>query len=325
MSTKTAVISSEFLWRRIHSFTGFWLVLYLFLHLITNSQAGLWIGEDGHGFIRMVNKLESLPYLQVIEVLLIAVPIAIHGIWGIKRALQARLNQKKNSGAAPYLPYSRNHAFAWQRLTSWILLFGIIGHVAQMRFLDAPKKAVISRGETYFVKITFDEGLYTLTSRLHVALFTPQEVSQIKEELRAREDIKLPTLSKSATFEPDQQMARVLLQEAKEEKAWMQKLASYHLKSSELVAVTATPGTAYLLMVRNTFKNPVMAIFYTIFLLAAVFHAGNGLWTFLITWGALLSFRSQKAMIPISLFAMLLLSVLGMAAIWCSYWVNLRV
>ena len=324
MIAKTNFISPEFFWRRVHSFTGFWLVLYLLLHLITNSQAGLWIGDDGHGFIQMVNKLESLPYLQVVEFLLIGMPIVIHGAWGIKRAMEARFNQGKNRGDKPSLSYERNYAFAWQRLTSWILLIGIIGHVVQMRFLDAPKKVLTSRGEAYFVKISFDEGLYTLTNRLHVALFTPQELTQVREELRARGAIETPPLEKSATFEPDQQMARVLLQEAKEEINWMGTLTSYHLKSNELVAVSGTPGTAYLLMVRNTFKNPVMAILYTIFLLATVFHAGNGLWTFLITWGALLSFRSQKAMIPLSILGMLFLSTLGLAAIWCSYWVNLR-
>jgi len=67
-----------------------------------------------------------------------------------------------------------------------------------------------------------------------------------------------------------------------------------------------------------------MAILYTIFLLAAAFHAFNGLWTFLITWGFILSYRSQRAMLPVSYFGMILLSLLGLAAIWGSYWFNLR-
>ena len=67
-SVSAAEISSTFIWRRVHSLMGFWLVLYLILHLLTNSQAALWIGDDGNGFVRMVNSLESLPYLQVVEI-----------------------------------------------------------------------------------------------------------------------------------------------------------------------------------------------------------------------------------------------------------------
>ena len=120
---------------------GLWLVLYLIEHLLVNSQAALWIGDDGSGFVRMVDSLESLPYLQVIEILFIGVPLLIHGVWGVKRAFDARLNSSRTDGSAPAMKYGSNRAFTWQRLTSWILLFGIAAHVVQMRFLDMPKKA----------------------------------------------------------------------------------------------------------------------------------------------------------------------------------------
>ena len=61
MGTQASSISTSFIWRRVHSLTGFWLVLYLIIHLITNSQAALWIGDDGSGFVRLVNSLERLP------------------------------------------------------------------------------------------------------------------------------------------------------------------------------------------------------------------------------------------------------------------------
>ena len=67
-----------------------------------------------------------------------------------------------------------------------------------------------------------------------------------------------------------------------------------------------------------------MAVLYTIFVLAAAFHAFNGLWTSLITWGAMLSYQSQRAMIPICWLGVGLLAFLGLAAIWGSYWINLR-
>lgn len=227
---------------------GLWLVLYLTYHLIINSQAAAWLGNEG--FVRMVNSLESLPYLHVIETMFIGVPLAVHGIWGVRRALQAKVNR---------LPYERNRAFTWQRLTSWILLLGIVGHVIQMRFVEQPKK---NSANQYVVRVTPDPGLAPLAQRLGVEL----------------------SLDQKSVLAP-------------------------------------SPGLAMLFMVRNTFKSPLMAVLYTIFVLAAAFHAFNGFWTALLTWGILLSYRSQKAMIPVGWMGAALLSLLGLAAIWGSYWV----
>ncbi len=324
MTVLTPTISTDFIWRRVHSLMGLWLVLYLIVHLITNSQAALWIGDDGSGFIKLVNTLETLPYLQVIETVLIGIPLAIHGIWGVKRALSARLNSSGGDGSSPSLKYSRNRAFTWQRLSSWILLVGIIGHVIQMRFVDAPKKASSPRGEQYFVRLNFDEGLCTLASRLHVALFTKEQLREAALRLKAMEPIQLKAPRVGALYNQDEETARNLIQQAQQEREWMEGLTSFRLKKNQVVASASMPGTAFLLMVRDTFKNPLWAVLYTIFLLAATFHACNGFWTFLITWGAILSYRAQKAMLPVSAIAMIVLSALGLAAIWCSYWINLR-
>jgi succinate dehydrogenase / fumarate reductase cytochrome b subunit len=242
---------------------GLWLVLYLFEHLIVNSQATLWIGDDGIGFVRLVNLLESLPYLQVIEVVFIGIPLVIHGYWGVKRALTAKSNRGKGDGSSPLMPYGRNRAFTWQRLTSWILLFGIIGHVVQMRFVQMPKEI----NGRYIVHVKHDPGLDSLAERIGVEL---------------------------------------------------------SVEGDRVAASAKTPGKVMLLMVRETFKSPLMAVLYTIFVLAAAFHAFNGFWTSLITWGAMLSYKSQRAMIPICWVGVGLLAFLGLAAIWGSYWINLR-
>lgn len=324
MTVKALPISTAFIWRRVHSLMGFWLVLYLAIHLLTNSQAALWIGDDGSGFVRLVNFLESLPYLQVVETVLIGIPLVVHGAWGIKRALEARCNDTGHSGHAPSLSYSRNRAFTWQRLSSWVLLFGIIGHVAQMRFWDAPTKAPSADGEKFLAKLNFDEGLYTLAPRLHVALFYAPDIEEARRALQEMEPLALPKLSRGSEFVPEEEARRAGIQEALKERAFLEKLACYQLRGDQVVAVSSTPGTAFLLMVRETFKSPLMAVLYTIFVLAAVFHACNGFWTFLITWGLILSYRSQKTMLPVSMMMMFVLSFLGLAAIWCSYWVNLR-
>jgi succinate dehydrogenase / fumarate reductase cytochrome b subunit len=265
MSVRTASLSSHFIWRRVHSLAGLWLILYLLIHLIVNSQATLWLGDDGIGFVRLVNLLEALPFLQVLETVFIGIPLVVHGYWGVKRAFVAKTNSQKSDGASPSLPYERNRAFTWQRATSWILLFAIVGHVVQMRFVDKPKK--ISE-ERFSVVLHHDSGLDSLAKRIDVEL------------------------------------------EPKEE--------------GKVVAFTKTPGKAVLLMVRETFKSLWMCSLYTVFVLAAAFHAFNGFWTSLITWGVLLSWKSQRALIPVCWIGVGLLAFLGLAAIWGSYWINLR-
>ncbi len=267
MSTKVEAMSGAFAWRRIHSLMGLWLVIYLIEHLIVNSQATLWLGDDGIGFVRLVNSLESLPYLQVIEIIFIAIPLALHLIWGVKRALTAKTNAGGNDGKSPSLPYGRNRSFSWQRITSWILLVGILGHVAQMRFLSAPKEIRGEDATWYTVRVTSDPGLESIAKRVHVQLES---------------------------------------------------------QGDQLIAKAKSPGKAMLFMVRETFKSPLWSIAYSIFVLAAAFHAFNGFWTSLITWGALLSYRSQKAFLPICWMGAGLLAFLGLTAIWGSYWLNLR-
>jgi len=308
-------ISSAFIWRRVHSLMGFWLVLYLFIHLLTNSQADLWLGDDGSGFVRMVNSLESLPYLHVVEILLIGIPLAIHLVWGVHRALTARGNAAPSNGKKPSLKYERNFAYSLQRWSSWILLFGIIGHVVQMRFVDLPKIAKLDYQEQAMVRLSFDEGLYTLSSRLGVKLYDSKQIGQMVIQDNSR--VYIPR-----AYDPETSEALDKWQRTQEQNEWKKTLASFSLKPNQLVAVADSPGKAMLLMVRDTFKSPVYAVLYTIFLLAAAFHAFNGFWTFLITWGFILSYRSQRAMIPVCMIGAAVLAFFGLAAIWGSYWVN---
>jgi succinate dehydrogenase / fumarate reductase cytochrome b subunit len=289
---------------------GLWLVIFLIEHLLVNSQAALWLGDDGIGFIRLVNLLRSLPYLQVIEILLLGIPFAIHIVWGVHRALTAAPNSHQTHGASPSLPYGRNRAYTWQRLSSWVLVVGVVGHVLQMRFIEQPRELPHPGGVVYAVQLSFDDGLYTLGPRLDVEFFTREMIQ---------------TLSQTASYDPDVGEQQARLQEERQRREWidaLQRLAP--AEPGDVVAVAKTPGVAILLMVRETFKSPLMALLYTLFVLAAVFHAFNGFWTFLITWGAILSYRSQRAMIPASVMGMGVLGTLGLVAIWGSYWLNLR-
>lgn len=263
------VIPTAFIWKRAHSIAGLWLSAFLIQHLLVNSQAALFVGDDGEGFIRAANALESLPFLPILELLVLGVPILVHLVWGVQYLRTAKYNSASNDGTTPRMTaYPRNHAYTWQRITAWLLILGVLAHVVHMRFMERPEEIRINGDKIYRVQLKADEGLPTLASRLHVEL------------------------------SPD--------------------------KEGEVIATAPDFGRAELLMVRETFKSPIMILLYTLFVLAACFHAFNGVWTFLIKWGVALNPRSQQLFRMLTTGLMIIVSFLGLAAVWGTYWVNLR-
>lgn len=249
---------------------GLWLVLYLFEHLLVNSQAIFLFDDGGSGFIRMVNYINNLPYLKAIELIFLAIPFAIHGVWGVKYALTAKLNSFRTNGSKPALPqYKRNHAFTWQRITSWVLLVAIGAHVVQMRFLQYPKE-VSAEGKTVFtVKLPDDRGLQLAAKKVGATL-------------------------------------------------------SY-AEAGRVIAAAPSKGAAFLLNVRSTFTSPLLVFLYTILVVAACYHAFNGFWTFMISWGVTLTRRSQKTMRTLTTILMSVVMILGLMSVWGTFlvtWLN---
>jgi succinate dehydrogenase / fumarate reductase cytochrome b subunit len=313
---QSPLIPKSFIWRRAHSLTGLWLVLFLIEHLLTNSQAALLIGDDGNGFVKAVNWIKGLPYLPFIEVALLGVPLIIHGIWGIRYLWQARYNIQASDGSRPVLSqYSRNQAYTWQRITSWILLLGIIAHVIHMRFIEYPVSAQLGSQHYYFVKLKKDNGLYTLSKRLDFDLYSVSQIQEMTQKILSHLG---PLKANEET--PEQLIAA---QKNREEKAWIEALNHLKINESQLVAVSKSFGMAELLIVRDSFKSPSLILFYTGFVIAACFHAFNGLWTFMISWGITLTVRSQNLMRKLAIFIMLMITFLGLSAIWGTYWLNL--
>lgn len=295
MSLSTPRIPKAFEWKRWHSLTGLWLVLYLTFHLMTNSQAALWVGDYGSGFIKAVNDIQALPYLQAIEIGLLAIPFLVHMVWGVQYLFTGKINSFKSDGTAPSMDeYPRNHAYTWQRITSWILLILITFHVIHMRFMESPVVAHKGPEKYFMVRLENDSGLASLSQRLGVELYNQKQVRMESD----KEDQKNSN--------------------------WVSSLNKRPLQTGQVIAVAENFGTAELLMVRETFKNPAMLVLYTVLVLSACFHAYNGLWTFLITWGATLSVKSQKFSRKIATVLMVVVTLLGLAAIWGTYWVNLR-
>lgn len=312
MKASKAKTPPPFSRRRLHSFAGFWFTLFLIEHLITNSQAALWITDDGSGFVHGVNFIYNLPYLPLIEIGLLAFPILIHMVLGINYLFEAAPNSYKTDGTTPALPqYPRNKAYTWQRITSWILLFLVVFHVIQMRFFDYPSHAKVGDKQYYMVKAGRDDGLDTLAERLGVQIYDQDKIETQKDLIG-----KIP---EGSSEEDD-----LIAQKKEQEQAFLSALQERPIQSYEVIAVAPDFGTAALLLVRETFKMPLMIAIYTIFVLSACFHAFNGLWTFLITWGVSLTVRSQWMMRTFTTVLMAAIAFLGLSAVWLTFWVTLR-
>ena len=277
MTTQAQTLPGAFIWRRLHSLFGLWLVLFLMEHLLVNSQAGLLLGEGGRGFVDSVNAIHGLPYLQAIEITLLGVPIFVHMVWGVKYLFTGKFNSSRTDGSKPSLSYGRNRAYTWQRITSWILLFLLIGHIAKFRFIEYPHTAEVNGKPIYYATVSKDKGLPSVAERLGATIYDREDNFQC-----------VP------------------------------------LTENQVIVAADNFGTISLFIVRDTFKSPIYVFFYTIFVLAACFHAFNGLWTFLITWGILLKYSSQKGGVKFAIGLMILIAFLGLASIWGTYWTNLR-
>ncbi len=336
--TSAPPIPQAFIWRRLHSLTGIFLVLFLISHLLTNSQAALFFGDDGYGFVKGVNAIHDLPYLPFIEIALLAVPILIHMIWGIQYLRTGELNSFDGDGRKPSLPeYGRNRAYSWQRITSWILLLGIIGHVTHMRFVNYPTSAKVDGQEYYMLPVSLDQGLIGVAHRMNVRLLNKKMIDYEKLKDFSKSDSSESSVkeffdslkglfSKANSPESLNPEAKNLLIEQRQEQQleWIKAAEAHTLKEGEVLAVAPSFGTIELLLVRETFKSPLMIALYTIFVLSACFHGFNGLWTAMITWGVTISEASQRMMLRISTALMVLVAFLGLAAIWGTYWINLK-
>ncbi len=111
------LIPYSFVWRRLHSALGIFLVVYLIEHLYTNVKSVF----DPIWFVDSVNQIHSIPYLYLVEFFLIALPFFLHMFWGIFIVKEALPNSFPTDGTTASLTqYEKNYAYTWQRITSWI-------------------------------------------------------------------------------------------------------------------------------------------------------------------------------------------------------------
>lgn len=256
-----------FIFRRLHSLLGLGLVLFLVEHLYINSRAALPVREGSSPYIEAVNQLQSMPLLIALEVLLIGLPLLVHGVLGVIYLKTGRYGFPAHDGSQPVMSYRGQHFYVIQRWASWVLLIGIAIHVVQMRFLARPVERVHNEKTHYEMNIVPDAALYRMAKEI------PLSISPEREE-----------------------------------------------DGFEAVTVrTADFGTAELLLIRQTFQSPGWMIFYTLFVLSAVFHAFQGLWTFLLSWGAIISPQAQRFFHVLSTVLMCAVAAMGLVAIFGAY------
>jgi succinate dehydrogenase / fumarate reductase, cytochrome b subunit len=114
---------SPFMLRRLHSLTGIVPVgVFLVEHLWTNASATA--GQAA--FDKAVGDIQSLPFLPLIEIFGIFMPLAFHAIFGIY------LLRNGNLKAGAY-PHARNWAYITQRITGVLVFAFVIWHLWEFR------------------------------------------------------------------------------------------------------------------------------------------------------------------------------------------------
>ncbi|MCH9621199.1 MAG: hypothetical protein S4CHLAM20_06160 [Chlamydiia bacterium] len=326
-------VPRAFVWRRLHSLTGLWFLIFLCEHLFTNSQAAIFFGAKATWFVNSVGFLLNLPYLPLVETILLGIPIAFHSIWGVWYMFTAKSNVAGRGGKAPSMKYERNKAYSMQRISAWIILFGIVLHVVQMRFIMYPHKVHMGTYTQAFGKYKVDSGLYKISDQLNVSIFDEAAIAREKSSLARKKnkislvDKRLEEMKKSGIHQRDSynaEMSEVYknIEDYRNNEAFVKGLEYFPIKSNEVIIVSKKPADLILLSVRETFQSLWMCAFYTLFVLASVMHGCNGFWTFCITWGLLISRKAQKTWVHFARGLAFVLIALGMLSIWGSFFFN---
>ena len=118
---------NNFLIRKLHSLSGIIPIgLFLLEHLITNSFAM----QGAASFDEKIAALQSFPYLTLIEIVFIAIPLIFHTVFGLYFVYLARNNVLDYK-------YFRNWMFYLQRATALIAFVYVVYHVYTTRIAKA--------------------------------------------------------------------------------------------------------------------------------------------------------------------------------------------
>jgi succinate dehydrogenase / fumarate reductase, cytochrome b subunit len=117
-------VSRTFFLRKLHQLSGLVpLGVFLLEHFYTNSKAL----AGAASFNEAVADLQAIPYILLIEIGGIFIPLIYHAVYGLVITMEARPNNLA-------YPYPRNWFYLIQRITGVVLFFFILFHVLNFRF-----------------------------------------------------------------------------------------------------------------------------------------------------------------------------------------------
>ena len=126
------ILPLHFILRRLHSLAGLLPVsVFLLEHIFTNSYS--LIGAEAYN--AKIEALQGLPFVVLIEILFIFVPIAFHAIYGFVIIYEGRTNVHQYG-------FEANWRYTLQRITGIVGITFVAYHVYATRFTsymtDAP-------------------------------------------------------------------------------------------------------------------------------------------------------------------------------------------
>ena len=143
--------SRIFLLRKLHQLTGIVPLGFFFgVHMFTNAKAVN--GEKV--FNEAVADIHHLPFLLLIEIFGIFLPLFFHSVYGIFISAESRTNVLSYG-------YGRNWLYLFQRITGIFLFFFILFHLLHFRFglfgfMDLTSVAVAGNADQAFQIIASD-------------------------------------------------------------------------------------------------------------------------------------------------------------------------
>ncbi|HWL25441.1 MAG TPA: succinate dehydrogenase cytochrome b558 subunit [Ureibacillus sp.] len=119
--------NQEFYWRRLHSLLGLVPVgLFLLVHFTINFTAT----KGAEEYNQAAGLMEYMPFLNVVEWIVIYIPLLFHGLYGVFIAFTATNNVQR-------FGTFRNWMFVIQRFTGIFLVVFIAWHIFQTRIQKA--------------------------------------------------------------------------------------------------------------------------------------------------------------------------------------------
>ena len=113
----------HFLLRRLHSICGIFPIgVFLIEHLVSNS----FITDGPAAYTSYILFLWGMPFLPVVELGMIGIPLAFHSLYGVVIALAGRPNNLQYT-------YMRNWMYTLQRVTGFVAFAFIAWHVFTLR------------------------------------------------------------------------------------------------------------------------------------------------------------------------------------------------